>query len=131
MTSFRPSRSRSAIATWAICGRSSPFGMLPIARAVRSAVAGVEAGAVDGMVPAGAGSPPRHAVRPTAIAAIARRVLGPWFLVLGPSCRPRSSVHDRTKDKGLSTDQERRTKDTGLNGDEHPYGALFEDFVGA
>ena len=35
-TSLRPSRSRSAIATCAICGRSSPRGGLPIARDVKS-----------------------------------------------------------------------------------------------
>src|SRR5688572_24589298 len=92
MTSFRPSRSRSAIATWAICGRSSPFGALPIGPAVSRAVACVDVAAVDDVVPV-VGSPPPQAVRLTAVAAIATN--------------NRTRDHGPRTDPGPRTDQER------------------------
>src|SRR5262245_24452260 len=99
MTSFKPSRSRSAMVTFEICGRSSPFGGLPIGRAVRSAVVRVDVAAVVGVVAAGAGSPPPPAMRPTAAAIVRNR---------------RTKDQELRTDLGPHTDQERRTKDKGL-----------------
>src|SRR4030095_10615660 len=98
MTSFRPSRLRSAMATWAICGRSSPFGGVPMGRAVKSAVACVDDAAVpDAVVPAGAGSPPPHAIRPTDVAAIVRN--------------NRTKDQGPKKDQGTKASQGKKTKD--------------------